>query len=53
MKVEALKPLNCKGKTISVGSIIDIEDVVAKKLIDKKAAKEVKNETKILTGEQK
>lgn len=53
MKVEALKPLNYKGKTVKIGSIVEIEDVAAKKLIDKKAVKEVKNETKNLTGDQK
>ena len=53
MKVEAQKPLNHKGKTVKIGSIVEIEDVAAKKLIDKKAVKEVKNETKNLTGDQK
>ncbi|OCL85743.1 hypothetical protein AAX26_01810 [Aliarcobacter thereius] len=50
MKVRVLKPLNHKNKTVNKGLILDLEDVVAKKLIEKKAVEEIK-ETK--TGEQK
>lgn len=54
MKVEAIKPLNYKGKTISVGSIIDIEDSAAKKLIDKKAVEEIKEQKdQTKTGDDK
>lgn len=54
MKVEAIKPLNYKGKTISVGSIIDIEDSAAKKLIDKKAVEEIKEQkAQTKTGDDK
>ncbi|WP_418180745.1 hypothetical protein ACNSOL_01360 [Aliarcobacter lanthieri] len=57
MKLRALKPLNHKGKTVEVGKIVEIDDVVAKKLIEAKAAEEIKEqkiETKNLTtGEQK
>ncbi|WP_026804684.1 DUF7210 family protein [Aliarcobacter lanthieri] len=60
MKLKALKPLNHKGKTVEVGKIVEIDDVVAKKLIEVKAAEEIKEvkeqkiETKNLTtGENK
>ena len=53
MKVEATKPLNYKGNTISVGSIIPIEDSAAKKLIDKKAVKEINQNKNLTTGDQK
>lgn len=54
MKVRVIKPLNYEGKTVEKGKIIELDDVIAKKLIDKKAVEEVKEqkiETKI--GEQK
>ncbi|RBQ28414.1 DUF7210 family protein [Aliarcobacter vitoriensis] len=60
MKVEVLKPLNHKGKTVEIGKIIELDDDTAKKLIVVKAVKTVeevkaqKNENKNLTiGEQK
>ena len=54
MKVRVIKPLNHEGKTVEKGKVLELEDVVAKKLIEKKAVEEVKEqkiETKI--GEQK
>ncbi|OCL99520.1 hypothetical protein AAX29_00561 [Aliarcobacter thereius] len=53
MKVEALKELNYKGRTLKKGSIVEIDEVAAKKLIEVKAVKEVKNEIKNLIGDQK
>lgn len=61
MRVEVLRPLNLKGRTVSVGKIIELDDVTAKKLIGSKAVEEIKElkeqvkaETKNLTtGEQK
>ena len=49
-----IKPLNYEGKTGEKGKVIELDDVVAKKLIEKKAVEEVK-EQKIETksGEQK
>lgn len=54
MKVKALQSLNHKGKTVEKGKVIELDDVTAKKLIEKKAVEEVK-EQKIETksGEQK
>ncbi|MCT7596430.1 DUF7210 family protein [Aliarcobacter butzleri] len=54
MKVIAIKPLNYEGKTVEKGKVIELDDVAAKKLIEKKAVEEVK-EQKIETksGEQK
>ena len=43
MKVEALKPLNHKGKTVGKAEVIELEDeVAAKRLIELEAVKEVK-----------
>ena len=43
MKVEALQPLNHKGRTVVKGEVIELEDeVAAKTLIEAKAVKEVK-----------
>lgn len=43
MKVEALVPLNHNDKTVVKGEIIELDDEAAKKLIDVKAVKEVKD----------
>lgn len=54
MKVIAIKPLNHEGKTVKKGKVLELEDVVAKKLIEVKAVEEVKEQkTETKSGEQK
>jgi|GEM_PF-5960163 len=44
MKVKVLKPLNYKGKTIDKNVVLELEVEVAKKLIEKQAITEIKND---------
>lgn len=62
MKIKALKPLNHKGKTVAVGTVIELDEKLAKVLIEKKVAllvkeepkkQEVQTDTKTKTGDEK
>ncbi len=54
MTIKALKPLNHKGKTVEKGKVIELDDMTAKKLIDKKAVEEIKEQkAQTKTGDDK
>jgi len=51
---KALKPLNYKGKTIDKNVVLELEEQVANKLIEKKAVIEIKeNENNLNIGVKK
>jgi hypothetical protein len=41
-KVKAIKPLNHKGRKVQVNEEIELDEITAKKLIEVKAVKELK-----------